>query len=115
MKTTANAIQARRCYTTVTQSMSTTHLYSDLFGAEVRTSGAGQAPPEGFYVLSYKPWLLQIQEQGDDGVWRGVSDEEFMRKEHALEAAARQGVDLDYVSHHRDDVRGYVIPGRAAP
>lgn len=108
----ANTIQARRCYSTVFQSMSTERLYSDLSGAEMRTSGAGQSPPEGFHVLSWKPWLLQVQEEGDDGVWRMISNESFMRKDQALSDAARQGIELDYVSHHADHVRSTVIGSR---
>ncbi len=106
-----NATQAPRItgtYSTVAQGMSSDTYYSDLFGANVHESGAGQSPPEGFYVLDVKPWLLQVQEERD-GAWHMVYTARFFRKADALTDAERQGIVPDYVSHHHDRVRGVAI------
>lgn len=102
---------ANRTYATVCQSLSTHHLYSDLIGEFMGEARQYRdvAPPEGFHVLSYKPWSLQVQEQ-IDGVWHVIyNGPEFTTKEAALADAARQGIELDYVSHHKDHVQGRVI------
>lgn len=104
---TTQSATTRRCSSSVWQSLSSDRLYTSLLGSEVHTGGA--ASPDGFYALTWKPWLLQVQEQGDDGVWRLVTHQTFMRKADALADAARQGIDLDYVSHHDDYVRGVAI------
>lgn len=101
MKTT----RATQFEASVFQSMSTTNVYSDVVGHE-RTEG-GQ-----FHVLSFKPWVLQVSER-IDGVWHLVHHESFMRKGQAIADAERQGIVLDYVSHHKDYVRSCVL-GQAA-
>jgi hypothetical protein len=104
MKTTR---AQNKTYSTVAQSLFTISVYSDVDGIE-RTKTGGQ-----FHALSFKPWYLQVQEC-IDGVWHMVhSSEPFMRKEQALADAERQGIALDYVSHHKDHVQSWVL-GKAA-
>jgi hypothetical protein len=109
-----NSAAPIKFYATVTQGMFQTSFYSDLGGEEVRFDGSGTVAEEGGYALSFKPWHLQVQEQGADGVWRMVhTSEGFMRKDQAIADAERQGIALDYVSHHKDYVKGWLL-GRAA-
>lgn len=100
----------RRHYVSIGQSMFTTTYYSDLTG-EIRPAG-DSSPPEGFYVLDIKEWSLQIQEMGEDRCWRMIYSASFARKADALADAARQGIEPDYVSHHKDHVRGHAITPR---
>lgn len=92
----------------VFQSMSTTHVYSRLDG-DVLANGES-APLEGFYVLSYKPWIVQVAEQDASGTWHVRHyGSQHMRKDHALAECDRIGVTPNYVSHHKDHVKGRVI------
>lgn len=100
MKTTNET----KTYATLAQHLFTRDIYSDLFG-DVREPA--MSSPNGFHVLSVKPWLLQVQEERN-GVWYLVGDtREYFRKEDALRDAERMGIALDYVSHHKDSVRSY--------
>lgn len=100
--------QALGFYVDVFQSMSTTHVYSRLDG-DVLAKGES-APPEGFYALSYKPWIVQVAEQDASGAWHvrhyGAP---HMRKAQAIAECDRLGVAPNYVSHHSDSVKGMVI------
>lgn len=92
----------------VFQSTSTTRVYSRLDG-DVLAKGES-APPEGFYALSYKPWIVQVAEQDTSGTWHVRHyGSQHMRKAQALAECDRIGVVPSYVSHHKDHVNGRVI------
>lgn len=92
----------------VFQSMSTTHVYSRL-GGDVLANGES-APEEGFYALSYKPWIVQVAEQDASGAWHVQHyGAPHMRKAQALAECDRIGATPNYVSHHVDYVKGMVI------
>ena len=91
----------------VFQSMSTTHVYSRLDG-DVLEKGES-SPDEGFYVLMYKPWIVQIAERDANNVWHVRHyGSPHMRKAHAIAECDRLGVVPNYVSHRHDYVNGMI-------
>ena len=90
-------------YTSVAQDMFRERVFSSPRGI------VGGASPEGDHAVTWLPWHLQIQEQDAHGAWHQIFCASFPRRSEALAAAERMGVDVDYISHHRDSVESICL------
>jgi hypothetical protein len=90
-----------RASVSLSRDMFTRNTYASLDGAPL--SAGGVSPSEGFLVYECKPWHLQVQQQ-IDGSWHLVSTETFDTKAEGIAYAAKNGLSIDYVSHHKDHV-----------